>query len=186
MLQKLLNRAQASFVAFQNGASLNKPSPGSHSDGPDTFGLWGSWKSVISDKLTPDPPTFKTELHQHHLSVETNQNTVMQFGHQQYEVPLSSVDYPVMDVPQETNEFEAFASFVHTTGRPHPSRLDPTASQHIDQAYMPASYPQQAPYITNHQPQQLSPIDSAVRHEPNQDDIWPDFIRHLGLTGERA
>lgn len=198
MLQKLLQRARDTFVAFYAGFPLKGPSSGTHpSNELDELEVLGGRKSVISDNSYSNTPVFNSSAQsppQQHLFAETNDDAITESGSQMYgHLSPGLLDQyhafsnPVVDEQPKLNDFDVFMSFVHASGDPsrQASQAVHAPPQYIDGQYAPELYySHQTPSaeIPRYHSQSLGPMDVTVTNEHNQDNIWPDFIRHLGLT----
>jgi len=191
MLQKLLKRAQTSFAAFHAGYPHdNTLTSRSKSDEPDELEILGGRKSVITSKSSSNSPASNPAAssdQQQPFSTDTQSGP-----HQYDEVPPSLLDYyntlghPRMGT-QVSGDFDMTpSSFVApASGYGYAQGMLGAVQPPFQQAYTSGHYlPQQGMYMqaSIHQPQQLAPIDITMANERTQDDIWQDFMGHLGLT----
>jgi len=195
MLQKLLKRAQTTFAAFYAGYPHNRTlTSRSKSDEPDELEILGGRKSVVTSKSPSNPPGSNPSASSPDQQVSFSAD--IPSAPQQYdEVPQALLNY--YHTPGQTRvgtqvsgDFDITpSSFIapacgYRYARGMPGVVQPPFQQG-DQAYTQGHYlPQQGMYMQTsiYQPQQPALIDITMTNERTQDDIWQEFMGHLGLT----
>jgi len=202
MLQKLLNRAQVAFAAFHalypHVVTLAGPSG---SDQPDELEILGGRKSVINcksptSKSCSNSPAFNTaasslDRQPYHLE-EVHGDVLPVYPPEEALLCLSgyynALGHSRMGAQMGRDFDMTLSSFIATTGGHGDAQETPGAVhpffQQENQTHTQGHYlSQQGTYMQGpiHQPQQLAPNDDMT-NERTQDDIWEDFMGHLGLT----
>jgi len=196
MLQKLLKRAQTTYVTFHMGSPPDRTSTVHKSDEPDELEVLGGRTSVITSKSPSNSPTSNPAVsspsHRLSLSTDMQRDTLPQSAQPQDEGRPSISNYynlsqPLIDM-QASRDFNLTSPSVITPsdGYGYAQGL-PTAVQSPfqqgNQGYTLGHHiPQHSAYTQapNHQLQHPG-LDIAL-HTQTQNDIWRDFMGHLGLT----
>jgi hypothetical protein len=197
MLQKLLKRAQTTYVAFRTGSPPDRISTRHNSDEPDELEVLGGRTSVITSKSSSNSPTSNpaasSPSHRLSLSTDMQGDMSMQSARPKDERRPSISNYyslsqPLIDM-QVGREFNMTPPSVMTPSDGYgyaqglPSAVQ-SPFQQGNQAYTLGHHlPQHSTYMQapNHRLQHPGLVDTAL-HTQTQNDIWRDFMGHLGLT----
>lgn len=201
MVQKLLIRARSAFTTYHMGSLHNDPSRNHNPDELDILELLGGRKKVIttnrsssspvsnpstsSNASTSSPHPFSLNEAPEDPSMQSQQDS-LQMG----VIPPALFDYYNTlntPVPETVNLDVAIATTYPSSslGREEPRKqagLMAQPPQVVHQTYNPNYFaPQQAPFMQSSTIQQPGPMDITMANELNQDEIWRDFIRDLGI-----
>lgn len=196
MLQKLLKRAQTTYVAFHTGSPPDRISTRHKSDEPDELEVLGGRTSVITSKSSSNSPTSEpaASAPSHRLSLSTDMqgDMLLQSARPQDEGRPSISNYYSLSQPfidmQASRDFNMTPqsaitpSDVYGYAQGLPSAVQ-SPFQQGNQTYTLGHHHQHSAYMQapNHQLQHLGLVDVAL-HTQTQNDIWRDFMGHLGLA----
>jgi hypothetical protein len=199
MLEKLSKRAQIAFAAFHTGSPHcgTLAGPGK-SDELDELEILGGCKRVITSKSSSNFPASNgvawSADQQLSKPPGAHGDKLIQLAPSYEEIPPSQFDYYntlghprtgahiSRDFDMTPSPFAPAAGGYREDVQRIPGAVGPFF-QRESQAYMPEYYlPQENIQASIHQPQHMAPIDVIMTNKQTQDDIWRDFMGHLGLT----